>query len=116
MSIENKLTLRNQSGVVDGEDKKSCGSAKTMGEVNIDDLTHDIEKISTVSGADIRAVLHSLVDVAADELANINIVQLDDLESLRVSIRSNGYDIASDANGNVIKGSKVLCFSYPAKS
>ena len=108
MSIKYKVISRNQPGVIGGGDKKFYASARTTGEVNIDDLTHDIEKISTVSGADIRAVLYALVDVAADELANSNIVRLGDLGSLRVSIKSNGYDVPSEVNQNAIKGSKVL--------
>jgi hypothetical protein len=34
-------------------------------------MTNSIEKISTVSGADIRAVLYAMVDVMQDALAGI---------------------------------------------
>lgn len=108
MSIKYKVIIRNQPGVVGGGDKKYYASAKTTGEVDIDELTRDIEKISTVSGADIRAVLYALVDVAANELADSNIVRLGDLGSLRVSLRSSGYDAPSAVNGSAIKGSKVI--------
>ena len=108
MSILYKVIKRGQPGVVGGGDKKSYASANMTGEANIDDLTRDIEKISTVSGADIRAVLYALVDVAADELADSKIVRLGDLGSLRVSISSKGYNNPVFINESAIKGSKVL--------
>lgn len=108
MSIKYKVVMRNQPGVVGGGERRFYAAAKTTGEVDIDELTRDIEKISTVSGADIRAVLYALVDVAADELADSNIVRLGDLGSLRVSIKSNGFDAYNDVNESAIKGSKVL--------
>ncbi len=57
-----------------------------------------IEKISTVSGADIRAVLYALVDVSIDNLPKGAIVRLGDLGSLRVSISSEGRDADDEVN------------------
>jgi predicted histone-like DNA-binding protein len=108
MSIKYKVIERGQPGIVGGGDKKYYASANMTGEADIDELTRYIEKISTVSGADIRAVLYALVDVAADELADGNIVRLGDLGSLRLSIRSNGYDSPSDVNESAIKGTRVV--------
>lgn len=49
------------------------------GELDIDSLTKAIEKICTVSGADIRAVLYALVDVYLDELEKGGIIRMGDL-------------------------------------
>ncbi len=108
MSIKYKIVERPQPGVLGGGDKKYYASTSATGEADIHKLTKAIEKISTVSGADIRAVLYALVDVATDELADSNIVRMGDLGSLRISIRSNGYDAPSEVNATAVKGTKVL--------
>lgn len=108
MSIKYKIIKRGQSGVVGDGEKKYYASAKMTGEADIDELTDDIEKISTVSGTDIRAVLYALVDVAVDELADSNIVRLGDLGSLRVSLSSSGYSSPGEVNASAVKGVKVI--------
>lgn len=108
MSVKFKVIPRGEPGVLGGGAVKYYASAKTTGTVNIDELTTAIEKISTVSGADIRAVLYALVDVATDELAKSNIVRLGDLGSMRVSISSNGRNNSDSVNATAIKGSRIL--------
>lgn len=76
--------------------------------MTLEDLTRAIEKICTVSGADIRAVLYAMVDVAVDSLSNGTIVRKGDMCSFRVSIRSVGCDKADEVVLSVIKGSYVL--------
>ncbi|MEM0940892.1 MAG: DNA-binding protein [Bacteroidota bacterium] len=108
MSIKFNVIERGQPGVTGGGTKKFYASAKMTDELDIDQLTTTIEKISTVSGADIRAVLYAMVDVAADELANSSIVRLGDLGSLRVSLSSNGYETEEEVKAGAIKSNKVL--------
>jgi predicted histone-like DNA-binding protein len=108
MSIHYKVINKGQPGVPEGGTPKYYASINTSGEVDIDKLTRDIEKISTVSGADIRAVLYALVDVAIDELRDGKIVRLGDLGSLRMSLKSFGYDTPSEVNASAIKGTRVL--------
>ncbi|MEQ8712053.1 MAG: hypothetical protein RIC80_03500 [Cyclobacteriaceae bacterium] len=108
MPIKYKVIERGQPGVAGGGEKKFYATAVMTGEVNIDDLTKSIEKISTVSGADIRAVLYAMVDVATDQLANSQIVRLGDLGSLRMSVGSNGVDTPEEVNASSIKGNKVI--------
>ena len=88
--------------------KKFYASAVTQGESNIDILTTRIEKISTVSGADIRAVLYALVDVITVEMSEGRIVRLGDLGYMRVSIASEGEKIADDVTANSVKGAKIV--------
>ncbi len=107
MSVKYNIIQKGQPGVIGGGDKKYYASAQTTGTVDIDKLTRDIEKISTVSGADIRAVLYALVDVATDELADSNIVRLGDLGSLRISLSSHGLDAPSAVNASAVKGTRV---------
>jgi len=108
MAIKFNVIERGEPGVTGGGTKKFYANTITSGEKDIDQLTKSIEKISTVSGADIRAVLYSLVEVAADELSNGNIVRLGDLGYMRVSIGSNGYATADEVKTTAIKSNKVI--------
>lgn len=74
-----KAIQKAQPGVSGGGDKKYYANPVYTGEITLDQLTEKIEKISTVSGADIRAVLYALVDVIPSELANSQIVRVGDL-------------------------------------
>lgn len=77
------------------------------GEMTLADLTKAIEKISTVNGADIRAVLYALVD-AVDSLSDGKIVRLGDLGSLRMSLSSEGKAKASDVTASAVKNASVI--------
>lgn len=67
-----------------------------------------IKKISTVSGADIRAVLYSLIDVIPEELSQGRIVRLDDLGAFRVSISSHGHETEEEVNANSVRDSRII--------
>ncbi len=108
MPIKYKVIEKAQPGVAGGGEKKFYASPNVTGEKTLAGLTRDIEKISTVSGADIRAVLYALVDVMVDSLAEGQVVRLGELGSLRVSISSEGMDTAEEVNASTIKGAKVI--------
>lgn len=108
MSIKFKVIERGQPGVPGGGEKKFYASANVTGEKTLAGLTRDIEKISTVSGADIRAVLYALVDVMTSSLSDGQVVRLGDLGSLRVSIGSQGQEKAEDVKASTITSSKVI--------
>jgi predicted histone-like DNA-binding protein len=108
MSIKYNIIQKSQPGVVGGGDKKYYAVAVTSGERNIEQLTKRIEKISTVSGADIRAVLYALVDVMTDELDQGQIARLGDLGSIRVAISSEGFANETEVTTNAIKGAKIV--------
>lgn len=108
MPIKFKAIERGQPGVVGGGERKFYASANVTGEVTIEGLTKRIEKISTVSGADIRAVLYALVDVSVDEMADGKIVRLGDLGYFRVSISSEGVTEQNEVTADIIKGGKVI--------
>jgi predicted histone-like DNA-binding protein len=108
MSIKFNVIERGQPGVVGGGEKKFYASPVSSGELTLAGLTKAIERSSTVSGADIRAVLYAMVDVMKDELADGNIVRLGELGSLRVSFSSEGKPAANEVNASVITGAKVI--------
>lgn len=108
MSVKFKVIERGQPGVAGGGEKKFYASANVTGEKTLAGLTRSIEKISTVSGADIRAVLYAMVDVMRDSLAEGQVVRLGELGSLRVSISSNGMDTAEEVKASAIRNSKVI--------
>jgi len=108
MSIKFKVIERGQPGVAGGGEKKFYASANSSGDKTLAGLTRDIEKISTVSGADIRAVLYALVDVMQTSLSEGQIVRLGELGSLRVGISSEGKATAEEVTASSVKGAKVI--------
>ncbi|WP_125151569.1 HU family DNA-binding protein [Bergeyella zoohelcum] len=108
MSMKFKSIQKAQPGVSGGGDKKYYANPVYTGEITLDQLTEKIEKISTVSGADIRAVLYALVDIIPSELANSQIVRVGELGSFRVSISSEGKVKEEEVTANSIKSSKIL--------
>ncbi|MDY3520932.1 HU family DNA-binding protein [Riemerella anatipestifer] len=108
MSIKYKTIQKAQPGVAGGGDKKFYASPVYQGEKTLEGLTKDIEKISTVSGADIRAVLYALVDVMQNSLSDGQIVRLGELGSMRVSLSSEGKAKEEEVTSVAIKSAKVL--------
>ena len=87
---------------------KFYASTVLDGEVGLLELCQEIEKISTVSEADIMAVLTSLVGVIPDKLTNGKIVRLGDLGSFSPSIGSHPMEKEEDVNRSSIRSNKVL--------
>ncbi len=108
MAIQFKVIEKGQPGVAGGGLKKYYASAQTSGEMTLPKLTASIEKISTVSGADIRAVLYAMVDVMKASLADGQIVRLGDLGSLRINIASDGEDTAEKVSAKSVKGARTI--------
>ena len=88
--------------------KKYYASSVISGKTNIEELTKRIEKISTVSGADIRAVLYSIIDIVPDILAEGNSVTIGDLGSFRISVSSEGSETAEEVSASNIRSAKIL--------
>lgn len=108
MSIKFNVIERGQPGVVGGGEKKFYASPVMSGELTLAGLTKSIEKICTVSGADIRAVVYAMVDVMKDSLSEGNIVRMGELGSLRMSFSSEGKATAEEVNANAINSAKVI--------
>lgn len=108
MAIKFKVIEKGQPGVAGGGVKKYYASNQSSGEITLAKLTNSIEKVSTVSGADIRAVLYAMVDVMKASLADGQIVRLGELGSLRINISSNGEETAEKVSAKSIKGAKTV--------
>jgi predicted histone-like DNA-binding protein len=108
MPIKFKVIEKAQPGVIGGGEKKFYASPVINGELTLSGLTRAIEKICTVNGADICAVLYALVEVAADSLADGTIVRLGDLGSLRTTISSEGKTTAAEVSASAIKSTGII--------
>lgn len=78
--------------------------------VTLAQIVKRIEKRSTVSSADVKAVLDALQYEVIEALQNGNSVRLGDLGSFRLSIKANGSDSSAEAKktgANAIKAVNV---------
>lgn len=78
--------------------------------VTLAQIVKRIEKRSTVSSADVKAVLDALQYEVIDALQNGNSVRLGDLGSFRLSIKANGSTTSDEARrtgANAIKAVNV---------
>lgn len=108
MSIKYNIIQKGTPGVEGGGEKKFYASNKVSGQAGIDELTERIEKISTVSGSDIRAVLYGLADVVPSLLKDGLSVNISDLGFFRVSISSDPSDKEEEVNKTNIRGARIL--------
>lgn len=75
--------------------------------INIKEVARRIEKICTVSSADIKATLDALQYVVQEALANGNSVRLGDLGSFRPTIASEGVSDEKKCDTSLIKAVRV---------
>jgi len=108
MAINIKATERSQPGVTGGGEKKFYATNMVNGNIDIEELSDSISLISTVSGADTRAVLYALIDVIPKELSDGKSVKLGEIGSFRISVSSEGVETADDVNANCVRKSKIL--------
>ena len=108
MAIKFKAIEKAQPGVAGGGQKKFYASAQSNGDLTLAGLTRLIEKSSTVSGADIRAVLYAMVEAMEGALENGQIVRMGDLGSLRVSLSSNGEATADAVKASSVNNARVI--------
>ncbi len=87
---------------------RSTASTSSRGETTLEMLTEEIEKISAMSGADIRAVLYALVDSIPRHISEGRIVRLGDLGNLRLTISSKGEAQEKDVDVHSIRKSKIV--------
>jgi len=100
--------------VAGGGKKKYYASAVMTGELTIDDITKIMEKTSTVSGTDIRAVLYGAERIMIDGLGDGKIVRMGELGTFRASISSKGHDTPEEVTADSITDIRVI-FSVEKK-
>ncbi|MDR1730001.1 MAG: hypothetical protein LBR52_05000 [Prevotellaceae bacterium] len=108
MPIQIKSVERPQPGVKGGGIKKHYASPVHGQEISLEGLTRGIEKTSTVSGADIRAVLYAMVEEAVAGLSDGRIIRLGDLGSLRITLSSEGKDTEEEVSAKSVKKAGVI--------
>lgn len=86
---------------------KFYAQAIADGEIDLDGLAVQIEKQSTVSEADIYAVLRAAVPLIIQNLTEGKIVRLGTLGDFQVGISSEGKATEEEVNAASIKSSKI---------
>jgi len=87
--------------------KKWYAVAQSTGEISLRELSTEIASRSTVSSADVLAVLENLLHVIPEELSKGNIVRLGDFGSFLLTIQSDGMEKEEDVTATSIKSNKL---------
>ena len=88
--------------------KRYCAAVKSAGTDTLKEITVSIEKASTVSGGDIRAVLYELVETMKHSLAEGRIIRLEDLGSFRISVKSDIAEDPTDIGPGSVRQAKIV--------
>jgi predicted histone-like DNA-binding protein len=80
----------------------------SRGTLGLVDLTKMIEKMSTVNGADIRAVTYALMEAIITGLSDGMIIKLGELGSFRLSFSSEGKVSPQLVKPSTIKENRVI--------
>lgn len=108
MPIKFKAIQKGEPGVKGGGKKQYYAVVTDRREMDLEQLSKAVSRSSTVSGADIRAVLYASVEEATDALSEGFIVRLGDLGSLRINISSEGAAKEADVTANLISGARIV--------
>ena len=90
-----------------GTPPKYYAQAQARGDVSLRDMAERIQSSCTVHKSDVYAVLVALKDVVADAIQNGEIVRLDDLCTLQVSLSGKGAVTEEDYTADLIKRAKI---------
>ena len=90
-----------------GTPPKYYAQAQARGDVSLRDMAERIQSSCTVHKSDVYAVLVALEDVVADAIQNGEIVRLDDLCTLQVSLSGKGAVTEEDYTADLIKRAKI---------
>lgn len=87
---------------------KWYGKAVVLGKVSTKDLSEEISHATTVTRADVLAVLTEMSDALKRHLLNSQKVSLDGIGTFRVSIKTSMADEKDDFNASKIKGYRII--------
>jgi predicted histone-like DNA-binding protein len=107
MAIKYKLVSKKNPRDLEAPSKFYASSVTTR-RIDIDQLSENIARASTVARSDVYAVLIALIDEMLDELAQGSQVNLGKLGGFYVNLRSNGAETEDAFNSSLIKGAKVI--------
>ena len=108
MAVKYKVIAKGQPGIKGGGKKQYYASIVNQDIQGIDKITEEVEKASTVNGADIRAVLYGAVEAINGFLEDGDIVRLGDLGSFRLSLSSTGEAKPEDVTVSSINGARII--------
>ncbi|MCD8041513.1 MAG: HU family DNA-binding protein [Tannerellaceae bacterium] len=97
---------RNMHKGASADSKLFYAQAKSMGTSDLPRLCQMISERSTVSSADVKAVLDSLVYVMKQELSDGRIVKLNDFGNFRITFGSEGVEEEKDFHSSLIRRPK----------
>lgn len=81
--------------------------AASNGVVELEEIIYKLEQMSTLSGADIEAVLYGLTDLAARELSNGKIVRFGRLGSFRITFEASASESKETISPDNIRKAKL---------
>lgn len=108
MAVKYKVVAKGEPGVKGGGKKKYYAANVNQDVQDINKITEEVERASTVNGADIRAVLYSAVEAINGFLADGDIVRLGDLGSFRLSLSSTGEAKPEEVTVSNINGARII--------
>lgn len=89
---------------------KFYATAQKSQNINLDDIANAISVGTTVTRADVWAVIIAMMEQFMKELKNGNSVTLGELGTFRITIKSKGAETAEDFSTSLIKASSVRYF------
>lgn len=89
------------------EPKKYYANVVTRGDVSARSLAKEITEICTISPPDVIAVIEAFLQVVPRHLAQGEIVRFGDFGSFRLSISSEGAELAEDFNANFLRDVRI---------
>ena len=110
MAVKFKVVKRKVLNGAEKDSVKNYAIAKTSGTSDLNKLCKLICSRSTLSSADVKAVLASLNWAMDLELSSGNVVQLGEFGNFRMSINSEGTNTPEDFDATKIKGVRIIFF------
>ena len=107
MNVKYNIIQKGEPGVAGGGTKKFYLIANSRGLIGIDQLTPKIAKLSTVNGADVKAVLFGLADAVPELLSEGYIVDMGDLGVFRLVLHSQGVETEEEAGPHQVKKATI---------
>ena len=101
------LTIQRTNPQKRNDPAKWYAIAQSAGEISLRELSTEIASRSTVSSADVLAVLENLLHVIPEELSKGNIVRLGDFGSFLLTIQSDGMSAEEEVTSAAIKSNKL---------
>ena len=107
MALNYSISMRSSNPADPQADKKAYARAQVGSTVSLKNMSKRIASQTTVSRADLMAVLTALVDNVFEVLREGNQVDLGELGKLRLQLCSEGADEAKDFTSDLITGVNI---------